>query len=73
MAPYINGVELRSPTPLSNGDHVGVGEHELVFFATADSAAEPETMTFHQTGVGEMNPMTVPCRARPIRLSLLGI
>ncbi len=57
---YINGVELRSPTPLSNGDHVGVGEHELVFFATADSAAEPETMTFHQTGAGEMNPMTVP-------------
>ncbi len=57
---YINGVELRSPTPLSNGDHVGVGEHELIFFSVADSAAEPETMTFHQPAMGDVNPMTVP-------------
>ncbi|MGH7866519.1 MAG: FHA domain-containing protein, partial [Candidatus Dormibacteraceae bacterium] len=57
---YINGVELRSPTPLSNGDHVGVGEHELIFFSVAENAAEPETMTFHQPMVGDVNPMTVP-------------
>ncbi len=57
---YINGVELRSPTPLSNGDHVGVGEHELIFFSVAESAAEPETMTFHQPTLGDVNPMTVP-------------
>jgi pSer/pThr/pTyr-binding forkhead associated (FHA) protein len=57
---YINGVELRSPTPLSNGDHVGVGEHELIFFSVADGAAEPETMTFHQPTFGDGNPMTVP-------------
>jgi pSer/pThr/pTyr-binding forkhead associated (FHA) protein len=57
---YINGVELRSPTPLSNGDHVGVGEHELVFFSTADAGAEPETMTFHQPTMAEANPATVP-------------
>lgn len=57
---YINGVELRSPTPLSNGDHVGIGEHELVFFSTAESEAEPETMTFHQPTTVEANPATVP-------------
>ncbi|HEY7358328.1 MAG TPA: hypothetical protein VH590_17730, partial [Ktedonobacterales bacterium] len=47
-------------TPLSNGDHVGVGEHELIFFSTAESAAEPETMTFHQPDMAEANPETVP-------------
>ncbi len=57
---YINGVELRSPTPLSNGDHVGIGEHELVFFSAADAGAEPETMTFHQPTMAEANPATVP-------------
>lgn len=57
---YINGVELRSPTPLSNGDHVGVGEHELIFFSVAESAAEPTTMTFHQPEAAEVNPETVP-------------
>jgi pSer/pThr/pTyr-binding forkhead associated (FHA) protein len=57
---YINGVELRAPTPLSNGDHVGVGEHELIFFSVAESAAEPTTMTFQQPGVMEANPETIP-------------
>jgi pSer/pThr/pTyr-binding forkhead associated (FHA) protein len=57
---YINGVELRSPTPLSNGDHIGIGEHELIFFATDENAAEPTTMTFQQPGVGEANPETIP-------------
>jgi pSer/pThr/pTyr-binding forkhead associated (FHA) protein len=43
---YINGVELRAPTPLRNGDHIGVGEHEIVFFTVnADEEAEPVTMT----------------------------
>jgi pSer/pThr/pTyr-binding forkhead associated (FHA) protein len=57
---YINGVELRSPTPLNNGDHVGVGEHELIFFSTAESAAEPETVTFHAPEAAEANPETIP-------------
>lgn len=57
---YINGVELRSPTPLSNGDHVGVGEHELIFFSAAESTAEPETMTFHPPEAAEANPETIP-------------
>lgn len=57
---YINGVELRSPTPLTNGDHIGIGEHELIFFSTAENAAEPTTMTFHQPGTAEVNPETVP-------------
>lgn len=43
---YINGVELRAPTPLRNGDHIGVGEHEIVFFTLgANEAAEPTTTT----------------------------
>ncbi len=43
---YINGVELRAPTPLRNGDHIGVGEHEIVFFTVnADEEAEPVTVT----------------------------
>ncbi len=57
---YINGVELRSPTPLSNGDHIGIGEHELIFFSVAENAAEPTTMTFNQPATAEVNPETVP-------------
>jgi len=57
---YINGVELRAPTPLSNGDHVGIGEHELVFFTVDSAMAEPPTMTITAPPFGEANPETVP-------------
>ncbi len=44
---YINGVEVRTPTSLRNGDHIGVGEHEIVFFTvSANEEAEPTTTTF---------------------------
>ncbi len=56
---YINGVELRAPTPLSNGDHVGIGEHELVFF-TADALPSEQTMTIAQPQGVDANPETVP-------------
>jgi pSer/pThr/pTyr-binding forkhead associated (FHA) protein len=46
---YINGVEVRAPTSLRNGDHIGVGEHEIVFFTvSANEEVEPETTTFPQ-------------------------
>jgi pSer/pThr/pTyr-binding forkhead associated (FHA) protein len=57
---YINGVELRSPTLLSNGDHIGIGEHELVFFTVDESLAEPPTMTITQSAQEEFNPETIP-------------
>jgi pSer/pThr/pTyr-binding forkhead associated (FHA) protein len=60
---YINGVELRSPTPLNNGDHVGIGEHELIFFAVADTVAEP-TVTVNMAAAVEANPVTVPVEGR---------
>lgn len=43
---YVNGVELRAPTVLRNGDHISVGEHEVVFFTgTANEEVEPPTIT----------------------------
>ncbi len=51
---YVNGVELRSPTVLRNGDHISVGEHEVVFFlGAASEEEEPTTITTLPPQAGE--------------------
>jgi pSer/pThr/pTyr-binding forkhead associated (FHA) protein len=43
---YVNGVELRAPAVLRNGDHISVGEHEVIFFTgAANEEEEPPTIT----------------------------
>ncbi len=63
---YINGVELRAPTPLNNGDHIGIGEHELIFFTVAaNEEAEPPTITIPPPEPADVTyrTMEVPDRA----------
>ena len=63
---YINGVELRAPTPLRNGDHIGVGEHEIVFFTVnAGEEDEPVTVTIAPPDgtSGTFGTVAVPGRA----------
>jgi hypothetical protein len=61
---YINGVELRAPTVLSNGDHIGIGEHELVFFTVDTSVNEPPTITISSPEISQTDLGTIPVLER---------
>ncbi|GEM_PF-585714 len=61
---YINGVELRAPTVLNNGDHIGIGEHELVFFTVDTSANEPPTITISSPEISQLDLGTIPVLER---------
>ncbi len=61
---YINGVELRAPTVLNNGDHIGIGEHELVFFTVDTSANEPPTITISAPEISQTSFETISVSER---------